>query len=139
MTTISLEVLGHPFGKQRPRARKDGHIYTPDQTATEEGNVRAQAVHDIRRLEAQTGTPFQPLTGPLKLTLLVYVKPPQKLKWPFPAKKPDIDNAAKLIMDSLNGVLWLDDAQICALHVLKQWDTRPRVVIVLEEMVDWGA
>lgn len=34
--------------------------------------------------------------------------------------KPDLDNLAKAVMDSLNGVCWIDDAQVCRI-VLSKW------------------
>jgi len=33
------------------------------------------------------------------------------------ATKPDSDNVAKIVMDSLNGLVWTDDAQVCELAV----------------------
>jgi Holliday junction resolvase RusA-like endonuclease len=41
---------------------------------------------------------------------------------PLEAKttKPDLDNLAKAVMDLLNDVAWVDDAQVCKI-VLSKW------------------
>ena len=38
--------------------------------------------------------------------------------------KPDADNIAKIVLDALNGVAWLDDAQVTSLTVVKLDRTR---------------
>jgi Holliday junction resolvase RusA-like endonuclease len=39
-------------------------------------------------------------------------------------RKPDIDNAIKLVMDGLNGVAWADDAQVTSVSAVKADRTR---------------
>lgn len=34
-------------------------------------------------------------------------------------KKPDIDNVTKAILDALNGLAWVDDAQVCSATIRK--------------------
>ncbi|WP_460268332.1 RusA family crossover junction endodeoxyribonuclease [Clostridium sp. CTA-17] len=38
-----------------------------------------------------------------------------------PTKKPDVDNIAKIILDSLNGVAYKDDSQIVDLRIIKSY------------------
>ncbi|HHD2713896.1 RusA family crossover junction endodeoxyribonuclease [Clostridium perfringens] len=38
-----------------------------------------------------------------------------------PIKKPDADNIAKIILDSLNGIAYKDDSQIIELSVIKRY------------------
>lgn len=53
----------------------------------------------------------------------------------FPAKKPDVDNIAKIIMDALNGILYKDDKQIVELIIRKRYtEGAPMVKIELEVM-----
>ena len=69
-----------------------------------------------------------PYAGPVRLTILVsrpqpasYPKKPTKSKpWPWAdMTKPDADNYAKIMQDALNGILFVDDAQIVDLRVCK--------------------
>ena len=38
-----------------------------------------------------------------------------------PRKKPDADNIAKIILDSLNGVAYKDDSQIVDIRIIKKY------------------
>jgi Holliday junction resolvase RusA-like endonuclease len=48
-----------------------------------------------------------------------------------PAKKPDIDNVVKIILDSLNGIAYKDDTQVVSLEVLKKYSENPRTEVHL--------
>lgn len=50
-----------------------------------------------------------------------------------PAKKPDCDNIAKIILDSLNGIAYEDDKQITSLTVEKYYGDMPKVCLILQE------
>ena len=43
--------------------------------------------------------------------------------------RPDIDNLIKFILDSANGILYLDDAQIYTINAHKIYDEHPRTEI----------
>lgn len=65
------------------------------------------------------GTP-ELLAGPLAVSMEVF----------RPRKIGDIDAPVKITSDVLNGILWVDDAQIVALRVLRFDDAaNPRIVI----------
>jgi len=49
-----------------------------------------------------------------------------------PTKKPDADNIAKSVLDSLNGIAYKDDSAVVALQVDKYFDENPRVEVTLE-------
>lgn len=51
----------------------------------------------------------------------------------MPDKKPDVDNIAKIICDSLNGIAYADDKQITSLHINKFYSENPCVVVQLEQ------
>jgi Holliday junction resolvase RusA-like endonuclease len=44
-----------------------------------------------------------------------------------PAKKPDVDNYAKTVLDAVNGVLFYDDGQIVKLVIEKYYSIFPRI------------
>lgn len=51
----------------------------------------------------------------------------------FHIDKPDIDNIAKLVLDSLSKVVWRDDSQVFRLSLLKMYSRTPYICIrVLE-------
>lgn len=72
-----------------------------------------------------------------------YVSPPRsktkncfnRMLWlDTPSVKPDVDNLAKLYLDSANGILWEDDKQISCLKVSKHYSEKPRTVIQVMEI-----
>lgn len=48
--------------------------------------------------------------------------------------RPDIDNLAKMIMDAVNGVLFVDDSQVVYLSATKQYASEDGVFIQLTEL-----
>jgi Holliday junction resolvase RusA-like endonuclease len=52
-----------------------------------------------------------------------------------PVVKPDIDNVAKGIMDSLNKIAYLDDNQVVGLITNKYYADEPKIVIKIEEWI----
>lgn len=136
--SLSLYFPGDAKGKQRPRATTingKARMYTPKQTTDAEHNVAAMAF-------SQVGQPL--LEGPLSVVVDITVRPPQS--WSkrkteqalsgalFPTGKPDLDNVAKLYLDALNGILWVDDAQIVKLIVLKQYGEKAGVGMIVEQI-----
>lgn len=61
----------------------------------------------------------QPLVGPVWLSIRVFIEPPQKVLARMVAgavipcvERPDFDNWVKLPMDAMNGLVYVDDAQV---------------------------
>lgn len=100
-----------PVPASRPRVSKWGAYYTG--TYKEFREKAAEKVWDV------LGTNLEPLTGPLAVSLELYVKRPKSTEKEHP--KPDVDNYAKAVFDILNKKLWVDDSQIVSMYVTKQW------------------
>lgn len=50
-----------------------------------------------------------------------------------PQKRGDLDNTIKVLLDSLKGVAFVDDAQVVELHATRHDDaSNPRVVVTVE-------
>jgi Holliday junction resolvase RusA-like endonuclease len=49
-----------------------------------------------------------------------------------PTKTPDVDNIAKVVLDGLNGIVWVDDVLVVELAVRKFYSDRPRMVIAIQ-------
>jgi len=96
------------------------------------------------RLAAERAYQGPPLRGPLRVDVEAVFNRPDNMVWkrkPMPrvrhAKKPDRDNLDKAVLDSLKGLLWVDDCQACAGEITK-WiasgDEQPHVVITITEL-----
>lgn len=120
---MKIFVEGIPVGKGRPRFMRNGHAYTPERTRTYENLVR------LRAREAMCGE--HPMKGALCVTIMARFPVPvsysKKRRLAClqasekPAKKPDIDNLVKAILDGLNGVVFEDDAQVVQLSAAKTY------------------
>lgn len=134
LTRVEIVVDGKPKGKGRPREGQ-GRFYTPKETEAEEAHVRK-----LTR-EAMAGR--APAVGPVRVTLEAVFEMPQS--WPARLRerssglayigKPDLDNIEKLYLDALNGVAFLDDAQVCEVLKRKRYGEGQRVHIIIEELV----
>lgn len=76
-----------------------------------------------------------PIEGAVELSInAVYLRPKSRPKDRWKTSRPDADNLSKLLKDALNTVAWRDDAQVCSLHVWKQYGTTARVEVRIVEM-----
>lgn len=148
-TAIRFEILGEPFGKQRPKFSKVGNFvraYTPKETVNYESRV-VQAYKEKYKGKAfeygqqiyATITAYFPITKShyhyhkKTQTLDLDKEGKEMLEGKIrPMKTPDCDNIAKVCLDALNEIAYPDDSQVVALLVLKYYDENPRVEIVLE-------
>lgn len=114
-------VEGTIKGKARPRVFGK-HAVTPKDTVNYENWVKIC-------YQQQDGRHF--LNEPIRAEIRVYHKVPKsctkkRLKairegLEYPQKKPDADNIAKIILDSLNKIAYDDDDQVVELMVKKLW------------------
>jgi len=124
MEPIRMVFSGVPIAKGRPRfSFKGGHAYTPQKTRIAERKIR---------FEAQALWNKPPLTIPLSLVATFYLPRPKRPRFPFPAVRPDTDNFLKLLIDSLNGVLWSDDALLVDIRATKLYALeQPGTVVII--------
>lgn len=99
-----------PVPKGRPRLSRFGTTYTPSGTRQFENAIKMEARHKYRD---------QPLAGPLVVEVNLKMKSPKKPSKAYP--RADVDNYAKGVLDACNGVIWIDDSQIVALIVTKEY------------------
>lgn len=131
---MKFEILGKPIGKGRPRLGKYS-TYTPQKTANYETLVKWTFVNTFKN--------FKPFEGAVKAKITAIFTIPKsyskkrkeelltKLDY---TKKPDADNIAKIILDSLNGLAYLDDSQVSCLLVKKNYGEQEKVIVELEEI-----
>lgn len=134
--TVHFTVPGKPMGKQRPRFNsRTRTTYTPEETLTYEEEVQ---------WAYRMAPKAKMLKGNIKAEIVAYYPIPKSTSkkqradmiegFLLPTKKPDTDNIAKIILDSLNGIAYDDDSQVVSLLVLKRYAENPRVEVRLEEI-----
>lgn len=66
------------------------------------------------------------------------VSNPKRKSWrEHPIVKPDLDKLARAILDSLTGVVYVDDSQVIKLTVEKQYvEALPTTTIIVENLID---
>lgn len=60
----------------------------------------------------------------------------QKARAYYHTSKPDLDNLTKALKDALNGVIYVDDSQICFLDAKKHYGERSYVKCEVYELCD---
>ena len=101
----------NPVAASRPRVTRAGHSYY--------GGPYKQFRKDMEvQIEERLGD-FDLLDAPLSVELGCPITKPKTTKLWTP--RADVDNYAKAVLDSLNGVVWDDDKQITELSITKGW------------------
>lgn len=133
----SFEIKEKAIGKERPRYSARTHrMYTPTKTSSFEEKVQWA-------FKSKYNIKSEPSIKPFKAKIIAIFKPAEslskkkkeellfKIKY---TKRPDADNIAKAILDSLNGLVYKDDSQVSALLVLKDYGIENKVIVELEEL-----
>ena len=133
-----IVVEGTIRGKQRPRFNtKTGRAFTPGQTLNYENWIKQCYIEQSNKL----------LNGPIRARIEIYYSVPKsyfktkrkieaiKDGIDYPMKKPDADNVAKIVLDSLNKIAYEDDKQVVELTVIKRWTfDNERIEFEVEEI-----
>ena len=131
-----FEIIGKIVGKQRPRVNTyTGNIYTPNSTKDYEEYIRQ--CFFLKYPKNKT------LEGRVKVEIIAYIKIPNNVKKQenekmlkgelSPTKKPDIDNIAKVVLDSINKYVIKDDKQVTKISVEKIYGKEEKLYIKIEE------
>lgn len=132
--TMQFSVPGAPKGKARPRVTRSGHAYTPHDTVLYENLVKTSFTAEYPNQ--------RPIDSEIAAVIYAYYPIPKsasrKRKQLMargdikPITKPDTDNIAKAVLDSLNGIAYSDDSRITDLTVMKRYSETPRVFVMLK-------
>ena len=132
---LEFTIPGEPKAKQRHRTTKNGFNYTPKETVDYENWVKQCYFIEHRQtmLEGQIKAEIKAYFG---IPKSYSKKKREEIKEGTlrPTKRPDTDNIAKAILDSLNGIAYKDDSSIVDLKVSKFFDEKPRVEVTLEQI-----
>jgi Holliday junction resolvase RusA-like endonuclease len=137
---IRLEFDLKPLAKQSFKTTKTGHSYQPKDIVDFKNAVRWIARAQAPQL-SQSDKPFH-------VELVFSFRRPESTKKPLKTQidefnalvvkttKPDVDNLTKAILDALNGIIWIDDAQVCELHVTKGIGKQDKIIVIATELTN---
>lgn len=134
---VEFNIPGKVQAKQRPRFnRYSGKTYTPKETIAYENWVKTCY---IEKYKGQA-----PMEGPLKVKINAFYEIPKSTSKKkkqqmledelLPMVKPDTDNIAKGILDSLNQIAYADDKQVVELQVNKYYSEVASVSVIIKEI-----
>ena len=128
---IAYFMDGNPRPKERPRFGRYGGVSNTNKTKSEELRQTMQSRAAGLRASLFKGRSH---TGAVQVVLNYYIRPGKSKKTTEPhTAVPDVDNLAKLTLDAITkmGKFWLDDNQVNALLITKQYSKRPGVGVAL--------
>jgi Holliday junction resolvase RusA-like endonuclease len=136
---FNFTVPGEPQGKGRARVTMIGghaRAYTPAKTANYENLVRLCWTEKYGNIN--------PTSDPVRMEINAFYTVPKSAskkqraamlaQTTYPTKKPDADNIAKVIADSIIKLAYNDDTQIVDMAISKRYSERPCVIVALEEL-----
>ncbi len=126
---IRLTIPTVVMPKQRAKRNAHGFAYIPKKTKSFEAEIRWHWQASKNKMIPKC---------PTAVTIGCYLTKPKSTKKTvfLPIVKPDIDNCAKSIFDSLTGFAWADDNQVTDLTIFKRYTLEsPKITIVIEPVV----
>jgi len=141
---VCFEVLGVPVAKGRAKVANRGKfstVYSPKKTVDAERSILSQALpHKL---------PDMPWEGALRIDIILIFPRPKShygtgkninvLKEDAPKyhiSRPDSSNILKLTEDSLNGIFFKDDSQICEVNVIKIYGEIAKQIITISKITN---
>lgn len=133
---LTFTIPGEPTAQGRPRFSTHGGFvkaYDPEKSRNYKAYVKLLASEAMQNI----GLTLTEL--PLGVEIITDVGIPASKSKKFkeqalnglqlPIKKPDVDNVAKIILDSISGIVYKDDKQIVKLTVSKKYSDIPKVEV----------
>ena len=148
MNTVKFTIHGEPKSKLRPRIASRGKhasMYQPQQNIMYENLVKVSYLESIKD---STPKEFMDSKTALNVSINAFFSIPKSTSKKkrlemihgelLPIKKPDVDNLAKTILDSLNGIAYHDDAQVVFCCITKQYSENPRIEVIINDFTKVG-
>ena len=133
---MKFEIKGKPIAKSRPRFTRQGFTYNDEKTTSYESLVRYTFQSEFPN--------HKPFDGYVEANIKAIFEIPKSYSKKKTKElleghnnydhKPDTDNLAKIILDSLNGIAYRDDAQVTILHINKEYGEQAKVIVELKEI-----
>jgi len=128
MRSLAFQVFGDPIpqGSKRAFVVKQRAVVVDDNKAT----LRSwrSAVTDAARAELNGEAPD---LGPIRVTLMFFLRQPKRPKAVVPIVKPDVDKLARAVLDGMTDAgVFRDDSQVTTLTARKRYTTEAPCVRV---------
>lgn len=124
---MKLELPYPPSVNSWWRFDQRGVAYTTTTARKYKNTAKLVALSQLSAWQRGAHTPTH---GNVALTVHVY----------RPRAQGDLDNTLKVLLDALNGIAYVDDSQVVALHAFRHDDrARPRVEVTIEPITTEAA
>ena len=113
MNTVHIVIPGKPMVWSRPRvSTRSGKVVMFDPKDRARKNLG---------LWLKQFFPT-PLEGAIKIEISIFFAIKDKKKWgEYKTTRVDLDNSCKAYLDAMNGICYIDDAQVCSILATKKW------------------
>lgn len=133
---MNFRINGKPQGKARPRFKRIGPYVSTYNTKSTQDYEKKVKYSVLEQCKDEIRLNYQ---GRIKVLIMAYFKPNKSIsKKKYNElinteylKKPDCDNIAKIILDSLNKIVYKDDSQIHELVVKKKYSDEEYVDVTI--------
>jgi len=123
---FKFTIRGNPVAWKRPGQSRWGRYDTQKSLKDALGSIFKVGL-----------TNHPPLLGKIKLIAVFFMPIPKSLptkdREGWHTKRPDLDNLVKLMMDAMNGIVFKDDSQVCAIIAMKGYGEIPRTELTIME------
>jgi Holliday junction resolvase RusA-like endonuclease len=129
---VILTIYIKPLAKQSCRFTKSGRKYTPADVKKAAADMRAQA--------ERQWCDNEPFSSGVRLSVVFFFEhlksatEKQKNMRIYKTTRPDLDNLLKNLLDSLQGVCFVNDGQICELTASKFYGPENKIIVKIEEI-----
>lgn len=119
------EIPGNPVTLARPRFGQN-RVW----------DSQKQVKHNIQLFLERQHKKRPLFLKPLHMSVVFYIKPPQKSHREgfYALTKHDLDNLLKMVYDTGNKLIWRDDSIIVSTSALKVYSLNPRTVFKISEL-----
>lgn len=124
--SISYTLIGKPIPLARPRFA-NGHVF--------DSQTKEKIIMGLQLNSHHKGRPL--FAGLLRLDVIYFMPTPRAkkhLEGRYHGVRADLDNLIKMTLDTANGLLFHDDAQIAIINACKKYSREPRTEFTLTEI-----
>ncbi|EUJ24736.1 Holliday junction resolvase [Listeria grandensis FSL F6-0971] len=135
--TLEFDIPLEPVAQGRPIFSKFGGARDPEKSKKYKDQIKQML---------RFNKPDKPLEGPLLVDLTFYREIPSTFSKKkraaalagrlLPTQRPDVDNYAKAILDSISGNLYQDDSQVTELRCRKRYSEYLHTHVIIRELQD---